>query len=42
MKTEITSGARTRADAQPEDEPDVMAKMNKIRATGLLVIKVFK
>lgn len=35
MKTEITSGTSTVADAHPEDDPDVMAKMNKISATDI-------
>jgi len=29
----MTSGANTTAEAQPSVEPDVTAKMNKIRAT---------
>ena len=29
----MTSGTNTMADAQPSVEPDVTAKMNKIRAT---------
>ena len=33
MNTEITSGTSTVADAHPEEEPDVTAKMNKISAT---------
>jgi hypothetical protein len=30
---DMTSGANTMADAQPSVEPDVTAKMNKIKAT---------
>lgn len=32
MKIEITKGARTVADPHPSVDPDVTAKMNKIKA----------
>ena len=34
MNTEMTSGARTRAEPQPDVEAEVTAKMNRMRAAA--------